>query len=132
MNRPSKTTAHHVALLRQAVFASSTEGYGGGKGQPSKLSIHIVQHCLSHQFKITVRPASKQPPTMCEAGRVKRLRFCFIFVDRHASRNSAAIELGYQRIADVLSISTNIRLTPVVKKYRFTLYFYITRRQFIT
>ena len=54
------------------------------------------------------------------------LRF---LVDLPASRNSAVTLLGFYRQADVLSISTNISLTSMIEKYRFTLCFYISRRQ---
>ena len=65
---------------------------------------------------------SKWPPT---------LNCLFVFVDLPVSRNSTGTLLCYWRQADVLSISTNISLTSIIEKFRLTLCFYITRRQFI-
>ena len=42
-------------------------------------------------------------------------------LDPPASRNSTGTLLGYKHQADILSICTNISLTPIIDKYRLTL-----------
>ena len=55
----------------------------------------------------------------------------FVFVDPPESKKSTGALAGYERLADVLSISTSISLTSMIDKHRLKLHFYITRRLFI-
>ena len=59
------------------------------------------------------------------------LSILLVFVDLPARRDSAGTILDNLRQADVLSVSTNIGLMSMILKYRLTLYFYVTLRQFI-